>query len=50
MDGLVDGQFSEIKKLCKTERMVSFLDLTSYIKDEEIIQNWWIGELILFSH
>lgn len=38
-DGLlVDGQFCEIKKLCTTERMVSFLHLPNYIKDNEIIQ------------
>ncbi len=49
MDGLLlDGQF-EIKKLCKTERMVSFLHLPNYIKDKEIIQklvDWGVNPIL----
>lgn len=49
MDGLmVDGQICEFKKLCKTERMVSFLHLPNYIKDDEIIQklvDWGVNPI-----
>lgn len=50
MDGLLlEGQFCEIKKLCKTERMVSFLHLPNYIKDEEIIKklvDWGVNPIL----
>ncbi|XP_026103331.1 uncharacterized protein LOC113074680 [Carassius auratus] len=50
VDGLlIDGQFCEIKKLCKTERMVSFLLLPNYIKDDEIIQklvDWGVNPIL----
>lgn len=40
---MINGQECEIRKLCATERMVSFLSLPNYIEDEEIIQKQ-IGE------
>ncbi len=43
---MINGQECEIRKLCATERMVSFLSLPSYIEDEEIIQklmNWGVS-------
>ncbi len=43
---MINGQECEIRKLCATERMVSFLSLPSYIEDEEIIQkltNWGVN-------
>ncbi len=50
MDGLLlDGQFEIKKKLCKTERMVSFLHLPNYIKDKEIIQklvDWGVNPIL----
>jgi len=49
-DGLlVDGQFCKIKKLCEIERMVSFLHLPNYIKDDEIIQklvDWGVNPIL----
>lgn len=48
-DGLlIDGQFCKIKKLCEIERMVSFLLLPNYIKDDEIIQklvDWGVSPI-----
>ncbi|XDV21815.1 hypothetical protein PO909_026835 [Leuciscus waleckii] len=47
---MINGQECEIRKLCATERMVSFLSLPSYIEDEEISQkliNWGVTPIIL---
>ncbi len=46
---MINGQECEIRKLCATERMVSFLSLPSYIEDEEIIQkltNWGVTPIL----
>ena len=46
---MINGQECEIRKLCATERMVSFLSLPSYIEDEEISQkliNWGVTPIL----
>lgn len=46
---MINGQECEIRKLCATERMVSFLSLPSYIDDDEIIQkliNWGVTPIL----
>ncbi len=46
---MINGQECEIRKLCATERMVSFLSLPSYIEEEEIIQkltNWGVTPIL----
>lgn len=37
---MINGQECEIRRLCATERMISFMSLPSYIDDEEIIQKF----------
>lgn len=50
MDGIeIDGQMCGAKKLCETVRMVSFLNLTNYIQDEDITDKllmWCVTPLL----
>jgi hypothetical protein len=46
---MINGQECEMRKLCATERMVSFLSLPSYIEDDEISQkliNWGVTPIL----
>lgn len=46
---MINGEECEMKKLCATEKMVSFLNLPSYIQDEEIQQklsNWGVTPIL----
>lgn len=45
---MINGEECEVKKLCATEKMVSFLNLPSYIHDDEIQQklsNWGVTDM-----
>lgn len=50
MDGiLINGQICELRKLCATERMVSFLHLPNYINDDDILQkltSWGVTPIL----
>lgn len=50
LDGiLINGQMCEMRKLCATERMVSFLNLPNYISDEEVLQkltSWGVTPIL----
>lgn len=50
LDGIqINGQCCEIRKLCATERMVSFLHLPNYINDEDVLQkltSWGVTPIL----
>lgn len=46
---MINGHLCEVRRLCVTERMVSFLRLPTYISDEEILMkltNWGVTPIL----